>query len=121
MIYKTTLVLGASTDPNRYSNMAVLKLQAHHIPVIAIGKVAGDIGTIPIQTKIDRSLTIHTVSLYLNTAHQEQFYEEIISLKPQRIIFNPGTENPYFEAILTKQGLEVLRACTLVMLSTNSF
>jgi hypothetical protein len=64
---------------------------------------------------------IHTVSLYLNPQRQPEYYEYIIGLKPQRVIFNPGTENPEFFGLLDKVKISYEAACTLVLLSTNQF
>ena len=48
-------------------------------------------------------------------------YSYIISLQPKRIIFNPGTENSEFEKLALQNNIEVIEACTLVMLSTNQY
>lgn len=118
---KKTLVLGASENTERYSNLAVKKLIAHNHPVVALGKKAGMIGNIPITTEKKIMEDIDTVTLYLNPLHQKPFYDYILSLKPKRIIFNPGAENEELEILARQNGIKTLEACTLVMLSTSMY
>jgi len=116
-----TLVLGASENPDRYSNKAILKLQSKGEEVIAIGKKAGKVNNIEIFTQQVPSDDIETVTLYLNPLHQKPYYDYILSLKPKRIIFNPGAENDELERIAAQEGINVLESCTLVMLSTGQY
>lgn len=118
---KKTLVLGASENTGRYSNLAVKRLVANNHPVVAIGKKAGSIGDIPIITEKEILKDIDTVTLYLNPGHQKAYYDYILSLKPRRIIFNPGAENEELEALAAKNGINTQEACTLVMLSTHQY
>jgi uncharacterized protein len=118
---KNTLVIGATENPERYSNLAVKKLVAHHQPVIALGKKPGMIGTVPIHTEKTAFEDIDTVTLYLNPLHQQEYYDYILSLNPKRIIFNPGTENDELEALAKQHGIAVMEACTLVLLSTGQY
>jgi predicted CoA-binding protein len=64
---------------------------------------------------------VDTVTLYLNPAHQEMYYDYIVSLKPRRLIFNPGTENDELNSLAASNGIKTLEACTLVMLSTGQY
>ncbi|MEP6711945.1 MAG: CoA-binding protein [Ferruginibacter sp.] len=121
MASKKTLVLGASLNPERYSFLAVKKLLAHDHPVVAIGKRPGDIKNVTILTAATEQKDIDTVTLYLNPTNQVPYYNYILSLKPNRIIFNPGTENPELEELAAKAGIKTQEACTLVLLSTNQF
>ena len=59
---------------------------------------------------------IHTVTLYVGPANQPQYYDYILRINPQRVIFNPGTENTEFMTILQDKGIETEEACTLVLL-----
>ena len=95
-----TLVLGTSLNPIRYSNKAVLMLSNAGIPVVAFGLKKGSVSAVQIDTSLKSYKNIHTVTLYLNPKHQEAYYDYIIQLKPKRIIFNPGTENPIFYRLL---------------------
>jgi len=121
MIPKKTLVLGASDNPSRYSYLAIQRLRSHGHPVIAIGRKHTKVADVPVTTETNPATEIDTVTLYLNPSHQQEYYDYILSLSPERIIFNPGTENPELEALAHKKGIKTLEACTLVMLSTNQY
>ena len=120
---KPTLVLGASENPARYSNMAVRLLQAYRHPVMALGLRKGKIDGVDIETEASafKDSPIDTITLYLNPKNQIPYYETILSLNPKRVIFNPGTENPEFEDLLVKNGIETEEACTLVLLRTSQY
>jgi uncharacterized protein len=118
---KKTLVIGASTNPSRYSYLAINKLLHYNHPVVAVGLKEGTVAGIPIETALIAFDNIDTVTLYVNPIHQKEYYNYILSLQPKRIIFNPGTENPEFEKLAEENNIEALEACTLVMLSTHQF
>ena len=118
---KKTLVLGATPRPDKYANIAINKLIEKGHSVIAIGKQQGEVAGIKIRTKQIPLTNIDTVTLYLNSSNQRDYYNYIIETKPKRVIFNPGTENPQFYQLLQSNGIEVLVGCTLVMLATNQY
>ena len=118
---KKTLVIGASLNNDRYSNIAINKLSKFNIEVEAIGFKSGNINSVLVKTELINIDKIHTITLYLNKAKQKKFYDYMISLNPKRVIFNPGTENPEFYKILDENSIEYLEACTLVLLSTNQY
>jgi predicted CoA-binding protein len=118
---KKTLVIGASTNPDRYSYLAVNKLMTHHHPVVALGNKKGSINGIEIASEPQSFDDIDTVTLYLNPTHQQQYYSYIFSLNPKRIIFNPGTENDELANLAAQKGIPTLEACTLVLLSTGQY
>lgn len=116
-----TLILGASLNPNRYSYVALQRLAANGIETVAIGLKVGNVAGIDITTQAVDFKNIDTVSLYLNAKNQENYYQYIVDLKPRRVLFNPGTENPQFYTILKSNGIEIQQACTLVLLSTGQY
>jgi predicted CoA-binding protein len=121
-IEKRTLVLGASSNPERVSYQAVKSLKKRNIPVIAIGNreyLSEDLYII--KGKPDDIIPIHTITLYLGPANQPEYYDYILSLHPERIIFNPGTHNPELIKLAQRQGIEVVEGCMLVMLKTGQF
>lgn len=118
---KKTLVLGASTKPHRYANMAIKQLVEKGHSVLAIGQNAGEVAGIKIQTKAIPLKNIDTVTLYLNPTRQRDYYNYIVEAKPKRVIFNPGTENPEFYQLLQLNDIKVEVACTLVILTTNEY
>lgn len=118
---KSTLVIGATPKTDRYANMAVNSLVAHDQPVIAYGRLEGSIGNISIQTTWNPEWEVDTVTLYLSPKNQSEYYDKIIALAPERVIFNPGTENPEFFDLLRAHNIYVEVACTLVLLSTGQY
>ena len=118
---KKTLVLGASDNPSRYSYLAVQRLRSQGHPVVAIGKKNTRVADVPIEKEKKEFNNIDTVTLYLNPLHQQEYYDYILSLKPKRIIFNPGAENEELASLATQQQIKVMEACTLVLLSTGQY
>ncbi|MDY0090019.1 MAG: CoA-binding protein [Flavobacteriaceae bacterium] len=116
-----TLVLGASENPERYSNKAVNSLLSKKHEVVAIGSKSGKIQEVMIVTEQENFEDIDTVTLYLNPKRQIEYYDYIVNLKPRRVVFNPGTENPEFYEILHRNNIETEVACTLVLLSTGQY
>ncbi len=116
-----TLVLGASTNPARASNRAIHMLVERKHPVSAVGIRDGIISGIPIQHGMPKIGDIHTVTLYLNPQRQEAYYDYILSLQPQRIIFNPGTENAVFINMAKEKGIETVVACNLIMMTLGAY
>nr|WP_299345231.1 CoA-binding protein [Allomuricauda sp.] len=116
-----TLVFGASPNPSRYSNIAISRLVENGIETEAFGVRSGTVSGIEIKNKLNEFQNIDTVTLYLNPKRQEEYYDYILALKPKRVIFNPGTENPEFGTILNDNGIEVENACTLVLLATGQY
>ena len=91
---ETTLIIGASTNPARYSNRAIKLFQRKGIPHIALGLKSGKVGETKIVVELKVFKDIHTVTLYIGAKHQDQsMVDFIISLNPKRVIFNPGSEN----------------------------
>jgi uncharacterized protein len=118
---KKTLVIGASTNPERYSYLAINSLKKHGHEVVALGRKEGEVNGVPIFTGQPKLTGIDTVSLYLNLTHQEEYYDYLLEMKPKRIIFNPGAENYDLMHRASEVGIETLEACTLVLLSTGQF
>jgi len=118
---RKTLVIGASFNESRYSNIAIHKLKAKNHFVEAIGLTKGIIADVIVNTERILFENIDTISLYLSPENQEKMYDYVVNLKPNRVIFNPGTENKEFENILEQNGIKTEIACTLVLLSTNQY
>lgn len=118
---KRTLVLGASDKPDRYSFMVIERLIKAGHPVVAIGSRNGIVHGVKIYTETIPITDIHTITLYLSPSNQRTYYDYIISLRPKRIIFNPGTYNPELIALAKKNEIDCEIACNLVLLSTGQF
>jgi hypothetical protein len=118
---KKTLVIGASTNPSRYSYRAMQQLIANGHLVIGIGKKEGEVHGVKITANKISYEDVDTVTLYLSKKNQQEYYDYIIGLNPKRVLFNPGTENEELENLLTKHHIAYEEACTLVLLSTGQY
>lgn len=118
---KKTVVIGASDNPDRYANIATRMLKEHGYEVVAVGLKNCTIGDTQVTKELKPIADVDTVTLYVGPRHQPYWYNYILSLKPRRIIFNPGTENTAFEMMARDEGIEVESACTLVMLSVGNY
>lgn len=116
-----TLVIGASENKDKYANMAIRLLHKKKKKVVALGNKIGNIDGIPILNEKILFNNIHTISLYINPVIQKEYYQYILSLKPKRIIFNPGTENEELKKIAESSDIETIDACTLVMLHLDQY
>lgn len=101
--------------------MAVRKLKYGNVPVVAVGLREGEISGVRIEKPFPKFNEIHTVTLYVGPKNLPAYYDYILGLHPRRVIFNPGTESPEFAAICQEQGIEVVYACTLIMISNNLY
>jgi predicted CoA-binding protein len=118
---KKTVVLGASPNPARYSFKAVKSLLRYGHEVVAVGFRPGVIYDTFIKLGTPDIDGVHTIAMYIGEQRQEEFHDYIISLKPRRVIFNPGTLNPPLMKELKEHGVEVIDGCTLVMLDNEEF
>ncbi len=119
----TTVVLGATNNPDRYAHMAVERLLKNNIEVIPVGIRKGESAGIPIRNDFPVLEGVHTITLYMNPEVQKDYYKYILSLQPKRVIFNPGTENPELYTILRKESpnTKIEVACTLVLLNIGNY
>lgn len=118
---KKTLVLGASDNSSRYSYLAIQRLRNKGHEVVGIGKHPGTVEDVTIETTKKPVEDLDTVTLYLNPLHQKEYYDYILSLKPKRIIFNPGAENEELKQLALQNNIQPMEACTLVLLSTGQY
>lgn len=118
---KPTAVLIASDKPSRYSNVAVKRLLDKGITVYPLGYREGTVHGLDIITGFPPLPDVHTVTLYLAPERQPEHYEYILSLHPERLIFNPGTENLELQKLAEENGIKTMIACTLVMLSVGAY
>lgn len=116
-----TLIIGASTNPERYAYKAANSLLANGHEIELVGQKAGEIKGHEIQTNYPDFEGIDTVTMYVGPKNQPDLYDYILKQNPRRIIFNPGSENSEFEQLAKGKGIEVEEACTLVLLATGQF
>lgn len=118
---KKTLVIGATTNSGRTAYTAIHRLVKAGQEVVLIGIKKGEVAGIPIQHGMPHIDDVDTVTLYIGPDKQEAYYDYLLSLNPNRIIFNPGTENLVLSNLATKAGIEASIACTLVLLATQQY
>lgn len=119
---KKTAVIGATDKPDRYAYQAAKSLMSKNHEVVLLGIRKGEVNKQAILTEWPAKIEdLHSVTMYIGAPRQAEYYNYIISLKPKRVIFNPGAENPEFYPLLKANNIEVLEACTLVMLSIGNY
>lgn len=118
---KKTLILGASLNTSKYSNMAINRIVDKKHSVRAIGRKDGEVRGVQIHSSKKIFQNIDTVTLYLNEKNQIDFYDYILDLNPKRVIFNPGSENAELEKLLLKNNIIYEKSCTLVLLGINKY
>jgi uncharacterized protein len=118
---KKTLVLGASPNPSRYAYMAAEDLMERGHEVVLVGRRPGKVHDLDIHTDFPIFNDIDTLTLYVGPQNQIELYDYILKTKPARIIFNPGTENNELRELAEQNGIETEYACTLVLLSLDSY
>ncbi|RUT73584.1 CoA-binding protein [Ancylomarina longa] len=118
---RKTVVIGASLKMERYSNQCVRLLRKHEIETIAVGNREGNIEDVRIQVGRPCESNVETVAIYLSPKNQEAYYDYMLGLKPGRILFPPGTENPEFYKKANALGIETEEACPLVLLNTGVY
>jgi uncharacterized protein len=118
-----TAIIGATTNPSRYAYLAAQMLAEYGHEFVPIGIKKGEVQGVKILNIYDKPKIsdVHTVTLYIGPQNQPEWYEYILSLKPKRLIFNPGTENLEFQIMAEKAGIATEEACTLVLLRTGAY
>ena len=118
---QTVAILGASDNPERYSHMAVVLLKEHGHTVVPVHPALESIAGLPVVNSLSGLPPVDTLTLYVGAARLPDMTDDIVRLRPGRVIFNPGTESPEVQAALDAAGIPWLEACTLVMLRTGQF
>jgi uncharacterized protein len=115
-------ILGASNKPERYSHQALRLLADKGHSVFPVHPALAEIDGHPVsQTLADIPEAIDTVTMYVSPTHSTDMAGALLAARPRRVIFNPGTENPELERQLSAAGIDILHACTLVLLRTGRF
>jgi uncharacterized protein len=116
------VVMGASRNPERYSNKAVRALREHGHEVLPVNPGGGEVeGLTVLKDLSEIEGKVDTLTLYVGPNVSATMTDSIVRLHPARVIFNPGAENPALRQALEKEGIACEEACTLVMLSTEQF
>ena len=119
---ETVAVIGASSNPDRYSYKAFRALLAHGHEPLLVGVRDKEIEGRPVYASVaDLPATPDTVTLYVNPALSSKMADAILASGAKRIIMNPGTENPDLQTAAEAKGIRVQIACTLVLLASGQF
>jgi len=118
---KKTRIIGASTNPERYSHKAAHKLKQYGHDIVNVGLKKGEVAGVAIESMGPIHADIDTITMYVGEANQKGYMDYILATKPKRIIFNPGAENPELAVLANKLGIDTENACTLVLLSTGQY
>jgi predicted CoA-binding protein len=120
---KKTVIIGATPNRGRYAFLAAQMLKEYRHEIVPVSIKTGDVLGEEILDLRKKPLIkdVDTVTMYIGPQNQPEWYDYILSLKPKRIIFNPGTENDEFEKMAEERGIEALEACTLVMLRSFQY
>ena len=120
---KKTIIIGASNNSARYAYTASHMLKDHGHEIVPIGIKKGEVAGKQILNLREKPEVkdVDTITLYIGAQNQPEWYDYLLSLKPKRIVFNPGTENPEFEKLAREQNIETEEACTLVLLRTGQY
>lgn len=120
--HSTVAVLGASPKEDRYSYKAVKMLREHGHTPIPVHPAGHDVlGIHGLKSLDEISQPVDTLTMYVGAQISDGELDRILNLKPRRVIFNPGAENEMLADKLKAAGIEVVFACTLVMLQTDQF
>jgi predicted CoA-binding protein len=118
---KSTLIIGATPNPSRYAYKAANMLTSKGHQIVNVGIKAGEVAGVKIEDAREIHTDVDTITLYVGPSTQNSYYDYILKTNPRRVIFNPGTENVELEELLTKNGIEPVEACTLVLLATGQY
>ncbi len=114
-------ILGASPDSERYSYKAFKKLEENQHEALLVSPKYEKIEGHKVYKSLSELPKVDTLTVYVNPKISSTMKEDIKKLNPKRVIFNPGTENSELQSELSQSGIEVVEACTLVLLSTDQF
>jgi len=119
---QTVVVLGASNKPHRYSYKAIKRLKEYGHNIIPVHPKLTNIDGLSVITNLsDIHETVDTLTLYIGADKSQFLIDEIIALKPERVIFNPGTKSELLEDKLLQAEILFIHDCTLIMLESDQF
>lgn len=119
---RVTAILGASDDPDRYAYKAMERLLEKGHRVVLVNPNLESLRNLPVVKSLSEITDpIDTVTVYVSAKRSTPIARELLKLKPGRVVFNPGAENPELEKTLEEARIPWLHACTLVLLATGKY
>lgn len=117
-----TIVLGATTKPDRFACRAMETLMAYGHRAVPVNPAFDDVLGQPCYARVANVPgPIDTITVYLGPLRSEPLIPEILAARPRRLILNPGAENENLATQAREAGIEVVEGCTLVMLQSGAF
>ncbi len=119
---QTVAILGATPDRSKFAYRAMEKLEGYGHKVILVNPEYQEIEGRPVLPSLSQiKEPVESLTLYVGPQRLEPLVNEILDLRPQRVIFNPGTESQALIKALENARIHYLRACTLIMLDSGQF
>jgi len=111
-------VVGASTNPQRYSHQAVLRFAARGYTVWPVHPSGLEVaGHACFRSLAGLPGIPDVVTMYVNPAIGAGMAAEVAACRPRLVILNPGADGEPVASALRALGLHVLPACSLVLLA----
>ena len=115
------VIIGASDNPERYSYKAAKALLDKGFEIVLVGLKKKTVFNHEILIALPDNPAENVVTLYVGPQNQEPYFNALLAASPQKVIFNPGTENEKLQSLLDQNNIPWEEACTLVKLSLNQF
>jgi len=116
------VVLGASNKPHRYAYKAIKMLQEYGHHVLPVHPRLENIDGLVVKHSLSQIQSpVDTLALYVGPQRIAPLIDEIVKLKPSRVILNPGTESDELELALLHSDISFVKDCTLLMLEHGRF
>ena len=118
----TIVVLGASNKPHRYANKAIRMLLEYGYHVVPVHPKLENIEGLAVKHRLQNiQQSVDTLTLYIGPERSLGLIDDIVKLKPSRVILNPGTESSELELALLHADIPFVKDCTLLMLEHGRF
>jgi hypothetical protein len=115
MAKQTVAVLGASSDPSKYSNKAVRAYLRKGWDVFPVNPRGGTIEGLQVYARIeDIPVAIDRVTQYLPPAVGVGVLEGVAKAHPKEYFVNPGAESDELVAKAKELGLSPMLACSII-------
>ncbi|VAW70738.1 hypothetical protein MNBD_GAMMA09-2455 [hydrothermal vent metagenome] len=116
------VVLGASNKPHRYAYKALKMLQEYGYHVLPVHPKLQNIDGLVVKHELGQIHSpVDTLALYIGPQRIGPLINDIIKLRPSRVVLNPGTESDELEFALLKNDIGFVKDCILLMLEQGRF
>jgi uncharacterized protein len=117
---RTVVVIGASSDRNKFGNKAVRAYRQQGYNVIPVNPKEDQVEGLPaVKTIRDVPVRPYRVSVYVPPPILLKLLPDIAAKGCDELWLNPGTESPEVLAEAERLGLNVIQACSIVDLGVS--